>query len=63
MMTVTCPHCGKRFKALDVEWHATALSAPVTCPFCKQEVDPNGHKGLVGIVRGWLVKHDKQSGL
>lgn len=59
MIHVTCPNCGKRFNAPDIEWHATSLSAPVTCPHCKQEVDPNGWKGLFGVVRGWLKKKGK----
>lgn len=53
---VTCPHCGKTFVAPDIEWHATALSAPVPCPHCERTVDPNGRKGLWGIVKRWLTK-------
>ena len=53
---VTCPHCGKTFVALDIEWHATALSAPVSCPHCGQTVDPNGNKGVWGIVKRWMKR-------
>ena len=53
---VTCPHCGKTFIAPDIELSATIYSAPVTCPQCNETVNPNGHKGLWGIVRGWLRK-------
>lgn len=51
MIIVTCPHCGKTFVAPDIEWGATVFSAPVSCPHCSQTVDPNGHKGLCGIVK------------
>ena len=55
-ITVTCPNCGKTFTAPDIEWNATIYSAPVKCPHCHQTVNPNGHKGLLGIIRGWLRK-------
>lgn len=29
-----CTECGKRFKAPDIEWHATIYSAPCKCPKC-----------------------------
>lgn len=33
--TFKCTQCGKTFKALDIEYHATALSQPMPCPNCK----------------------------
>ena len=56
MITVTCPHCGKTFVAPDIEWVATTLSAPVTYPHCGRTVDPNGNKGLWGIVKRWMKR-------
>ena len=56
MIVVTCPHCGKTFVAPDIEWAASALSAPVTCPHCRRTVNPNGHKGLWGIILRWISK-------
>ena len=53
---VTCPNCGKAFIAPDIEWNATLYSAPVKCPHCHQMVNPNGHTGLLGTIRGWLQK-------
>lgn len=53
---VTCPNCGKVFTAPDIEWAASTLSAPVTCPHCLQMVNPNGHTGLWGVIRGLLQK-------
>lgn len=29
-----CRDCGEKFSALDMEWKATALSAPQPCPKC-----------------------------
>ena len=60
IIRVTCPHCGKTFVAPDIELGATIESAPVTCPNCKQAVDPNKNRTtLFWIVLGWL-KRDKQ---
>lgn len=56
VIVVTCPHCGRTFVAPDIEWGATVLSAPIHCPDCGQLVDPQGWKGLLGIIRGWLLK-------
>ena len=35
---VTCPHCGHKFLAADIEVLATAETMPVYCPKCGQEV-------------------------
>lgn len=32
--TFVCKDCGHRFKALDMEWNATAASYHVKCPKC-----------------------------
>lgn len=29
-----CEKCGEVFKGIDMEWNATAFSAPVPCPNC-----------------------------
>ena len=58
MMKIKCPHCGKTFVAPDIEWHATALSAPVTCPHCKTQVDPNGIRGIWWKFLGLFVKKE-----
>ena len=55
-IVVTCPHCGKTFVAPDIEWDATIYSAPVSCPHCGRAVDPNGNKGLWGIVKRWMKR-------
>ena len=55
-MKITCPHCGKTFVAPDIEWNATVYSAPVTCPHCQQEVNPNGLRGLWWKFRGLFIK-------
>ena len=35
MIIVICPHCGKAFVALDVEWGTTALFTPSTVPIAE----------------------------
>ena len=32
-----CPKCGHVFTAMDVEWNATVLYAPMPCPQCGTE--------------------------
>ena len=32
--TFVCDDCGHEFKGMDMEWNATAASAPVRCPQC-----------------------------
>lgn len=34
MTTFVCDNCGHKFKAMDIEWQATALSQPMRCPQC-----------------------------
>lgn len=38
---VTCPHCGHKFMAADIEDNATVESMPVYCPKCGREVSLN----------------------
>lgn len=33
-ITFRCTECGEKFKAPDIEYHATALSMPQPCPKC-----------------------------
>lgn len=32
--TFVCDNCGNKFKGMDIEWMATALSQPLKCPQC-----------------------------
>ena len=32
--TFVCDDCGHKFKGMDIEWCATALSQPLKCPNC-----------------------------
>ncbi len=32
--TFVCDNCGHKFKGMDIEWRATALSQPLKCPNC-----------------------------
>lgn len=42
-----CNECSKKFWGLDVEWRATALTAPLQCPQCKSfHTYPVGILGL-----------------
>ena len=34
IVTCKCAYCGAEFRAPDIEWNATAKSAPVRCPKC-----------------------------
>ena len=34
MTTFVCDNCGHKFKGMDIEWCATALSQPMKCPNC-----------------------------
>lgn len=42
-----CNECSKKFWGLDVEWRATAFTAPLQCPQCKSfHTYPVGILGL-----------------
>ena len=34
MTNFVCDNCGHKFKGMDIEWRATALSQPLKCPNC-----------------------------
>lgn len=34
MKTFVCDDCGHKFRGMDMEWNATALSQPLKCPKC-----------------------------
>ena len=34
MTTFKCDVCGHTFRAMDIEWQATAYTMPVLCPNC-----------------------------
>lgn len=34
IISFNCSECGTKFRAPDVEWHATCYSAPQLCPQC-----------------------------
>ena len=38
MKRVTCPHCGYRFLAMDIEDNGTVNSMPSICPKCGKKV-------------------------
>lgn len=42
MKTFYCLNCLKKFKGPDFEWNASAISAPVKCPYCGQMVNDHG---------------------
>lgn len=54
IVTCRCAYCGAEFKAPDIEWNATAMSALVRCPKCGQYNDINRCRSGLGL--GWLVR-------
>ncbi len=44
---ITCPHCGHKFLAADIENNATAESMPVHCPKCGRKVSLNRLGNLI----------------
>lgn len=54
IVTCKCAYCGAEFNALDIEWNATAKSAPVRCPECGQYNDINLCRSGLGL--GWLTR-------
>lgn len=52
---VTCPHCGHKFRAADMEDIATAESMPVHCPKCGQVVSLNRFWNLFKRLFGSVV--------
>lgn len=47
IVTCKCACCGAEFRAPDIEWNATAKSAPVRCPKCGMYNDV-GRSGMSG---------------
>lgn len=46
-----CNECGKRFIGMDIEWMASAYSAPVCCPKCNSwHTYPIGPLNLFGVI-------------
>ena len=57
--TYVCKDCGHKFKALDMEWNATAASYPVKCPKCgSMHTYPSGYiiGGLFGLKKSFYRK-------
>lgn len=49
--TFVCDDCGHKFKGMDIEWCATALSQPLRCPKCgSYHTCPNSFLGLNKII-------------
>ncbi len=49
--TFVCDNCGHKFKGLDIEWNATALSQPLKCPNCgSYHTCPDSFLGLNWII-------------
>jgi ssDNA-binding Zn-finger/Zn-ribbon topoisomerase 1 len=52
IVILKCPVCGTVFPGLDIEWQATVLSAPVSCPHCKHSCNPGADRaGLIDKIR------------
>ena len=49
--TFVCDDCGHKFKGMDIEWCATALSQPLKCPNCgRSHTCPDSFLGLNKII-------------
>ena len=49
--TFVCDDCGHKFKGMDIEWCATALSQPLKCPNCgSYHTCPDSFLGLNKII-------------
>ena len=49
--TFVCDDCGHKFKEMDIEWCATALSQPLKCPNCgSYHTCPDSFLGLNKII-------------
>lgn len=49
--TFVCDDCGHKFKGMDIEWCATALSQPMKCPNCgSYHTCPDSFLGLNKII-------------
>ena len=54
----SCPHCGHKFTAPDIEKNATVFSEPVRCPRCGKmvEVGIGSGQSFFGLLFGMLFK-------
>lgn len=58
--TFVCDDCGHKFKGMDIEWCATALSQPMKCPNCgSYHTCPDSFLGLNKI---YLQEHLEADG-
>lgn len=56
--TFVCDDCGHKFKGMDIEWCATALSQPLKCPNCgSYHTCPDSFLGLNKIIYRNIWKH------
>lgn len=56
--TFVCDDCGYKFKGLDMEWCATAASAPVRCPKCGgYHTAPASGGGFLKSIYRMIWKH------
>lgn len=60
--TFVCDNCRHKFKAMDIEWRATAFSQPMRCPKCgSMHTRPASLLGLNKIVYREIWKMMDQS--
>ena len=53
IVTIKCPACGTVFQGPDIEWQASALSAPVHCPHCGHSCNPGTDRaGIIDSIIG-----------
>lgn len=48
-----CPHCGKVFKAPDIEHNGTIYTMPQPCPVCGTK---SSRVGILGIIQSFLAR-------
>ena len=53
-----CPHCGKVFKAPDIELNATVETMPQPCPVCGTK---SPRVGILGLIQS-LIARSKDAG-
>ena len=53
MRTFVCDNCGHKFKGMDIEWNATAMSQPLRCPKCgSYHTCPDSFLGSTSVSTG-----------
>lgn len=56
-----CDDCGHEFKGLDIEWNATAASAPVKCPKCgSYHTAPSSSGGFLKYIYRMIWKRNDE---